>query len=230
MGTGLDITLSTAFRLLCTGDLTMPRRSRRNVAARFFHVINRTARKTPIFLRPKDYEAFLEILKEGLDRHPVRLLSYCVLANHWHLVVGPKCIPQLSQLMHWVTSTHAVRWRRRHQTVGEGPVYQGRFKAQPIDETAHLVRVCRYVERNALRAGLVRRAQDWPWCSLAERRLSTGRLPLVATPFLASDAWVDYVNAALTPEEQAEACPPCRKQARPPQTTRPRSQAGSPAA
>jgi REP-associated tyrosine transposase len=180
----------------------MPRRPRSAAPVTFFHVINRSARKVPLFARVHEYREFLAVLKEGLKRHPVRLLSYCVMSNHWHLVVGPAHPSQLSKLLHWVTTTHAVRLHLRRKTTGQGPVYQGRFKSHAIQAADELVRVCRYVERNALRARLVRRAQDWPWCSLSERLRAEARLPLVTAPFLESPVWVEYVNAVLTRRER----------------------------
>jgi putative transposase len=164
-------------------------------------VINRTVRRVPIFHRPGDYRAFLTAVQQGLSRHPMRLLAYCVMSNHWHMVVGPPDTETLSRFVRWVTATHAIRWHRRHQTVGQGPLYKGRFLAIPIDHAAGLVQVCRYVERNALSAGLVKRAQDWPWCSLSERLRSDPLLGLTTTPFLASPAWIDHVNAPLTPQD-----------------------------
>jgi putative transposase len=168
-------------------------------------VINRGVRKLPIFLRPADYRAFLLVLREGLDRYPIQLLSYCILSNHWHLVVGPDTTPSLSRFVKWVAATHAIRWHHRHETIGQGPLYQGRFQALPIDGAADLVRVCRYVERNGLAAGLVQRAQDWPWCSLSQRlRVDDVGVPLVTTPFLASTAWCDHVNAPATAHDLVE--------------------------
>lgn len=181
----------------------MPRRSRKSMPASFFHVINRTARRVPIFTRSNEYRAFLEVLDDGLERYPVKLLAYCVMSNHWHLVVGPEGTEALSRFMRWVTSTHAVRWHHRHGTVGQGALYKGRFLAVPITTAASLVRVCRYVERNALAAGLVKKAEDWPWCSLSERFRSDPRLALASAPFLVSTAWVDHVNAPATPMDQA---------------------------
>jgi len=181
----------------------MPRRPRASMPASFFHVINRTARRVPIFTRPTDYRAFLKVLDEGLALYPVRLLAYCVMSNHWHLVVGPKGTNELSSFMRWVSATHAVRWHHRHGTIGQGALYKGRFQARPIETAASLVHVCRYVERNALTAGLVRRAENWPWCSLSERFRSDARLPLASAPFLVSAAWVDYVNAPPTPTDLA---------------------------
>ncbi len=174
----------------------MPRRARSTLCASYFHVMNRSARREPLFTHPADYRAFLTVLREGLSCHPLRLVAYAVMPNHWHLVVGPNDPHQLSKCLHWVTATHAVRLQHHRQTVGLGPVYQGRFTALGATAVADLVRVCRYVERNALRAGLVRRAQDWPWGSLAERLRPACELPLVTTPFLSSRAWVEYVNAA----------------------------------
>lgn len=181
----------------------MPRRRRTATPARYFHVINRSAGRQSLFQTALDYGAFVRILRDGLTRHPVRLVSYCLLPNHWHLIVGPVEPTALSPFMHWVTTTHAVRWRRHRKSVGEGPVYQSRFKDRPIESPDGLMRACRYVERNALQAGLVERAQDWPWCSLAARLLRPGPLPIVDTPFLVSDGWLDYVNAPRRPDERA---------------------------
>jgi putative transposase len=170
-------------------------------------VLNRSVRRITLFRRPLDYRAFLDVLAEGLARHPVRLVSYCVMPNHFHLVVGPTDPKSVSRLMHWVSTTHAKRWHTHRRTIGQGPVYQGRFKGVAVQDSGELTRVCRYVERNALRAGLVRRAQDWPWCSLAERLQPTPSLPLVTAPFLEHDGWIAYVNAALTAEERLAATP-----------------------
>jgi putative transposase len=172
----------------------MPRRRRTGYGTQCFHVINRSAGRVPLFLRANDYRAFIATLGEGLGRYPVRLVCYCLMPNHWHLIMGPVDPRELSRLMHWVTTTHAVRWHRHRQTTGAGPVYQGRFKVEALDAIDSLMRACRYVERNPLRAGLVVRAQDWPWSSLSERLGAAAILPLAPTPYLSSDAWLAYVN------------------------------------
>ena len=186
----------------------MPRRPRTLDSEYYFHVINRSARKATLFERSKDYRDFLRILREGLERHPVRLVAYCVMSNHWHLVVGPVGTIDLSRLMHWVTTTHAVRFHRRRSTVGQGPVYQGRFKSHAIDSSGQLLRAIRYVERNALAAHLVRRAEHWPWGSLADRQRASPALPLQGAPFLSSRAWIQHVNAAhLLEDDQPRPVP-----------------------
>jgi putative transposase len=186
----------------------MARRARRDIPGSFFHVINRSVRNVPIFMNRSDYRAFLTVLEEGLTHHPVKLISYCVMPNHWHLVLGPNGPNDLSPFMQWVTATHAIRWHRHHKSVGQGPVYQRLFRSEPVEAAGDLVNVCRYVERNALRSRLVRRAQDWPWCSLSDRRRGDATLPLQPAVFLASDAWLDYVNAVVTTRERVEASDP----------------------
>lgn len=174
----------------------MPRRARTEPDPHFFHVINRSARRVPMFARPKDYREFLAILREGLKRHPVPLVAYCLMNNHWHLVVGPTGTALLSKLMHWVTTTHAVRLNLRQGRTGEGAVYQGRFKSHPLESPGSLLRAIRYVERNALSAGLAQRAQSWPWGSLADRLRSHPSMPMTNVPILTSAAWIAYVNSS----------------------------------
>ena len=174
----------------------MPRRARTLPEPHYFHIVNRSARRAPIFARPKDYREFLAILRTGLEKHPVPIIAWCVLNNHWHLVVGPTGTKCLSRLLHWVTTTHAVRLNLRRGTVGQGPVYQGRFKSHALETSGSLLRAIRYVERNALTAQLVHRAEDWPWGSLNDRLRPQQAVPLVAVPFLSSDAWIAHVNAS----------------------------------
>src|SRR3972149_10895927 len=111
----------------------MPRVPRRMLAAPYFHVTNRSVRKKPIFRSRTDYRAFLLILREGLERYAVRLVAYCVLSNHWHMVVEPAGTKDLTAFMRWVTATHAIRWHKHHKSVGTGPVYQGRFWSEPVE-------------------------------------------------------------------------------------------------
>lgn len=182
----------------------MPRRARSSLHASYFHVINRSARRLVLFTQPADYRAFLAILSQSLEQHPVRLIAYTLMPNHWHLVVGPTDTTALSRCLHRVTATHAMRLNRHRQSVGHGPVYQGRFSSVEIPAVGDLVRVCRYVERNALHARLVRRAQDWPWASLCERLQPSHNIPLVNTPFLSSRAWADYVNTTRPGDDVAQ--------------------------
>jgi putative transposase len=171
----------------------MPRR-RCSVTEEFvYHVINRGAKRSRLFARPSDYSGFEAILQQARARSDMRILAYCVMPNHWHFVLWPSGRVQLSTFMHWLTLTHTHRWQRFHDVVGTGAVYQGSYKALPVQTDTYLLNVCRYVERNPLRAGLVRRAQDWQWSSLwrRERRLDAWLEPW---PIARPENWVAMVN------------------------------------
>jgi putative transposase len=171
---------------------------------RYFHAMHRRTDRRPLFTRPREYRAFLAILRDGLTRHPMRLISYCLLCDHWHLVLGPIEAATLTRLLHWVAATHASRLR--------GPdasgVYTSGVDIAALATSADLMRVCRHVERTAVRASLVQRAQDWPWSSLAERLHDRPRLPLVSTRFLESAAWLDFVNTPLAPDRSDDRAEP----------------------
>jgi putative transposase len=130
-----------------------------------YHVLNRANRRARIFHKPRDYEAFLKVLAEGLERVPCRVLGLCLMPNHWHLVLWPHGDGDLSRLMAWISNTHVKRYRQHyHDRIG-GHLYQGRFRSFPVQEDGHLLTVLRYVEANPLRARLAERAGEWPWSS-----------------------------------------------------------------
>jgi putative transposase len=145
----------------------MPRRSRESTGGLVFHVMNRAARRLAIFERDADYALFIGTLCDARQRVPIRLLSYSVMPNHWHLVVWPMEDDELPRFMAWLTGIHARRWHQHRGSVGQGAVYQGRYRAIAVKEDHHFLTVCRYVERNPLKARLVRRASEWPWSSAA---------------------------------------------------------------
>lgn len=179
----------------------MPRRIQAGTANVVFHVMNRAVRGTRLFESSGDYLAFERILSEAVTRHSLRLLAYCVMPNHWHLIVWPTEDAQLSKCLHWLTLTHAARWGTAKHLRGTGAVYQARFKAIPVQTETYFLTVCRYVERNALRAGLVARAEDWRWSSLWQRCNSFYAVPLHEWPILRSADWVDLVNHPQTDAE-----------------------------
>ena len=136
-----------------------------------YHVLNRRVMRLRLFEKDADYEAFERVVAESLGRPDApRLLAYCLMPNHWHLVVHAGKRTNLSTWMQWVTVTHTHRWHAHFHTTGEGPLYQGRFKSFPVQADEHFLTVCRYVEANAQRANLVARAEQWPWGSVWARR------------------------------------------------------------
>ena len=121
-----------------------------------YHVLNRSVGKRHLFGKDADFEAFQRVLIQAHQRHPIRILSYCVLSNHWHFAVWPDADGQVTAFFRWLAHTHAMRWRVAHRTVGYGHLYQGRFQSFPVQSDEHLLTVLRYIERNAVGAGLVR--------------------------------------------------------------------------
>ena len=183
-----------------------------------YHALNRANARLTIFEHPDDYDAFLRVPRPSpltLFRPAPRLLP------HAQPLPPPPPAPEadggLSRFMRRVTLTQTQRWHAHRHSAGSGHLYQGRFKSFPIQDDDHLLVACRYVERNALRAGLVARAEDWRWGSLA--RLAAGPAapatpPLTPWPIPRPDDWLALVNAPMTPAEE-EALARCIRRGRP---------------
>jgi len=151
----------------------MPRTNRVSVGNIVYHVINRTNGRVCLFKEDKDYKHFESLLKEARDLTDMRILSYCLMPNHFHLVLYPKKDNDLSEFMRWLTTTHVRQVRVLTGSVGHGHLYQGTYKSFPVEGDKHLVDLIRYVEQNPFRAGLVKKAQDWLWSSLYIRKYGT---------------------------------------------------------
>jgi len=184
----------------------MGRPRRVAVGGLVYHVLNRANGRVRLFRTPRDYEAFEEILIMAHERVRMRTIAYCVMPNHWHFVLWPRKDGDLTEFMRWLTLTHAQRWHASHDTVGTGHLYQGRFKSFPIQSDKHYLTVCRYVERNPVRAGLVERAQDWRWGSPWRRRSRDAavRSLLSAGPMSWPKGWLSLVNRPQTEREEDE--------------------------
>ena len=183
----------------------MPRPPRADEAGGLYHALNRGNARAPIFRKDADFEAFERILAEGLERYDVQLFAFQLLSNHWHLVLRPTHDGEMSRFMRWVTATHTMRYHAHYHSSGEGHVYQGRFKSFPVQDDEHFFTVCRYVERNALRAELVERAEDWRWGSLWRWLQKSEPEPALLSPWPLPrlPRWVERVNEPLTDDELA---------------------------
>jgi putative transposase len=175
----------------------MPRTARSCSGGYTYHVLNRGNARATVFHKPDDFDAFLDLMAESSVRTPMRVLSYCLMPNHFHLALWPRQDGDVSRWMHWLMTSHVRRHLGRYRSSGH--VWQGRFKAFPIQEDEHLLAVLRYIERNPLRAGLVVRAEEWRWSSLrwlsspaqAPVRLEPGTVPR-------GTLWVEGVNAVTS--------------------------------
>jgi len=161
-----------------------------------YHVLNRSTAGMRLFAENGDYAGFEKVLREAHEQVPMRTIAYCLMPNHWHMVLWPVRDGELSSFMHWLMGTHTKRWHAAHDTTGTGHIYQGRFKSFPVEDDRHYLTVCRYVDRNALRAGLVSRAEDWRWGSLWRRTSGDPEQKAMLSdgPREWPDRWLDMVN------------------------------------
>ena len=195
----------------------MPRRLRVSTGGLAYHVLNRAVGRGRLFEGDADYLAMERVMQRTHERLPIRIASYCLMPNHWHFVVWPREDGELSEFMRLLTVTHTQRWHAHHHTAGTGPLYQGRFKSFPIQEDEHFLTVCRYVERNAVRANLVKSARHWPWGSLAKRGSKQPPPWVLAVkqwPVDVPSDWPGWVNRAETSKE-LDAIRLCVKRGRP---------------
>lgn len=184
----------------------MPRQARVAAADVVYHVINRANGRTTIFHTDKDYQHFETLLQEAKDLTDMRILSYCIMPNHWHLILYPHTDTVLGEFMGWLTSTHVRQYRTKTETIGYGHLYQDRYKSFPVESNEYCQTLIRYVEQNPLRAKLVTRAEDWRWSSLWRREkgsVAQQRL-LASLPIDLPDNYLASVNQDLNEETLSE--------------------------
>jgi putative transposase len=164
------------------------------------HVLNRGNNRRRIFFKEGDYAAFLQLMAEAQHRHPLRILHYCLMPNHFHFEVWPATPVAVPLFMRWLMNAHVRQYHQHYQTCGTGHIYQGRYKNFPIQSDRHLLTVAKYVEANPVRAGLVEHAEDWRWSSLSTDD-SVVRPELTAGPVARPANWVEWVNLGASKEE-----------------------------
>jgi putative transposase len=190
----------------------MPRTARASVGGLCYHVFNRGNGRATVFHDNREYTDFVALMVRATDRVPMRVLAYCLMPNHFHLVLWPRKDGELSGWMHYLMTCHVRRFHCRHRT--DGRIWQGRFKAFPIQRDDHLVTVLRYVERNPLRGGLVSDPGDWRWSSFRQRVGSGDGRWIAASPVEISRDWGAFVREAQTVSE-LKAIRDCARRGRP---------------
>jgi putative transposase len=193
----------------------MPRTARIAPGGLIYHVLNRAVGKMELFRARRDFEAFQGCLVETLKTTPMRVLAYCVMPNHWHLVLWPQQDGDLARFMLRLTIRHVRRWLIHRRQVGTGHVYQGRYKSFAIQDDGHLAAVCRYVERNPVRAKMRKSARDWAWSGAGQDQLPAElRVALAESPIPRRRDWLKWVDRPQTPAEE-RAVQRCVKENRP---------------
>ena len=174
----------------------MPQKNRIVPPNSVLHIVNRGNDKKIIFPEPVDYAAFLVLLREGRERFGVELYAYCLMPNHFHLVVRTTGLKQISAYMHFVQREHACDLRRCWRSKGHGHVFQRRYWSKVVEGDGYLMTVMRYVEANPFRAGLIDPGDSWEWSSLWDRE--TGERDLLQPSHLwLPDDWRLVVTVPL---------------------------------
>jgi putative transposase len=143
----------------------MPRLPRPVADGLLYHALNRGNNRASVFLGPDDFRAFLQALAQTRQRYPFALYGYCLMTNHFHLLLAPGPGQSVSRILQSLTVAHTWRYHRSHRSSGH--VWQGRFKSPLIQGDEHALTVLRYIEANPLRAGMVTDLADYPWSSYA---------------------------------------------------------------
>ena len=181
----------------------MPRTARASAGGLCYHVLNRGNAGSEVFHEARDYAEFLQLLYEATDARKVRLLAYCLLPNHFHLVLWPRKDGDLSHWMQWLTTSHVRRYHRQYHTSGH--IWEGRFRAFPIQPDEHLLTVLRYVEQNPVRLEdlRLRKPERWPWSSVGKMMAGVDRPKIEPGPVVRGRNWLQAVQRPLTAEELA---------------------------
>ncbi len=167
-----------------------------------YHVLNRGVGRRTLFHKDQDFLAFERVVEETLHTCRMRICAFVPLSNHWHFVLWPEADGDLPAFMQQMTNMHVKRWKEYRRETGYGHLYQGRYKCFPVETEDYFYQVVRYVERNALRANLVARAEQWPWSSLRRGERDDPPFPILSPwPLPRPADWLEIVNR---PQSEAE--------------------------
>jgi putative transposase len=181
-----------------------------------FHVLNRSGGPLKLFNNDKEFAAFDEAIARTLASCPMRICAYTLMPDHWHFLLWPEHKGDLSAFLQKLTITHVRNWQENRDRVGLGNVYQGRYRSFPVEagsseggpssaggESEYFYGVARYIEQNSLRTGLVKKADEWRWCSLWRRVHGTAaeRKVLGAWPVKMPPNWRKLANTLQNADE-----------------------------
>jgi putative transposase len=172
----------------------MPRPKRSCEAGEVYHLINRGNKKARVFIEVTDYQEFVTAMADAAERTGVRHMTFCIMPNHFHIVAQSSAENDISSYMQRLMNAHIRNYQDRHGTKGTGHIYQGRYRPIQVVTDQQFLNVCRYVDANPLRAGLVDRAEHWLWGGLALKKSRDGRRLLSPWPVEKPADWLDRVN------------------------------------
>jgi len=141
----------------------MARKPRPHSESGYYHLITRGNNKKDLFYEREDFEQYLKLLAQYLGLNKVKLHHYCLMTNHVHLLSHSESPQAISKMMHGLQRSYVLFFRKKYQWTGH--LFQGRFKSLAIESESYLLECGRYIERNPLRAKIVRDPSDWPYSS-----------------------------------------------------------------
>ena len=177
----------------------MPRIARGLSDGLIYHILNRGNGRQQVFHKDGDYKSFIDLMEVAQESYGVNILAYCLMPNHFHLLLHPPKAEDLSKWMQWLMTSHVRRYHRHYGTSGH--VWQGRYKSFIVQEDQHLLTVVRYIEGNPVRARLTESARNWQWSSHGERVSGKSGKVLSDLPTPLPENWTEYVDTALTSSE-----------------------------
>jgi len=130
-----------------------------------YHIINRGNARSEVFHEEKDYRFYIDLLKKYSNTHNFNIYHWVLMPNHYHLLIEIEKPENLSKVMAGLTRSYVYYYHKKYQTSGH--LWQGRFKSQPIQKELYLLTCGRYIERNPVKAGIVKKAEDYPYSSAA---------------------------------------------------------------
>jgi putative transposase len=177
----------------------MPRIARGLGDGLIYHVLNRGNGTQEVFHKEGEYKVFLELLQKARESYPVKLLAYCLMPNHFHLLMQPEKGEELSRWMQWLMTSHVRRYHQHYGTSGH--IWQGRYKSFIVQKDDHLLTVVKYIEGNPVRARLCDSAKSWLWSSHASRKNDTAARTMDDLPIPLPCSWTKYVDTPMSGSE-----------------------------
>lgn len=167
-----------------------------------YHVVNRATQGQLLFRDFGEFLAYERLLARAVRKTGMRVLAYCLMPNHVHLLLWPRRDGDLGRFMQWLSSIHAKELHTWRGTTGRGAIYQAHYRASPVDTERYFYTAARYIECNPVRAGLTARAEDWLWSSASPTSAIQG-VELAEWPLPRPHDWLTVVNVPESPSNLA---------------------------
>jgi len=144
----------------------MPYRKVQFAQGHYYHVYNRGIDRQPIFQAAANYEFLLRRIKQYVQALRVTVIAYCLMRNHYHLLLRQDGDTPISTLMQRVFNSYTKAYNKRYGR--QGTLFEGPYRALYVDRETYLRHVCRYIHANPVKHGYVDRVEEWPYSNYHE--------------------------------------------------------------